>query len=312
MSVSTLKYCSAPLNWNIYMKFVCGQPLAEQYCFNFTWKSVKIEPILFLKIFNLDVAVFCLVLFFVGYPGDSLHSVCSAGFFFQVHFWAAISCAEHGSQNCPKLIDWGGPVVQSQLGNFLDSPDMCQLQYHALVPPPFLSHWLFSISRLLPTLVFRLWLFVKTQEKLRCPYWAKAGLLLYLNAFVTCEHDEDVTHHTRVAVVVGGHSVTSHIQGLYIWSGLIAVIAKKPQCDSSETFTDKISKDYWAGEPKGIFLQESQTGPSLSTSVKIVEDAPHQGWTSWIYKMRKWLFKGNQNVTCFEHFYDHLDFKELF
>lgn len=33
-----------------------------------------------------------------------MHSVCSAGFFFQVHFWAAISCAEHGSQNCPKLI----------------------------------------------------------------------------------------------------------------------------------------------------------------------------------------------------------------
>lgn len=65
-------------------------------------------------------------------------------------------------------------------------------------------------------------------------------------------------------MVVGGCSVTAHTQGLCIWSGLSAVTAKKTQYDSSETFTDKISKDYWANEPKGIFLQEFQTGPSLS------------------------------------------------
>lgn len=163
MSVSTLKYCSAPLNWNIHLKFVSGQPLAEQYCFNFTWKSVKIEPILFLKISDLDMAVFCFVLFFVGYPGDCVHSVCSAGFFFQVHFWTAISCAEHGNQNCPKLVGGlrrGGPMAQSQLGNLWDRPDLCQLQNRALAPPPFLSHQLYSISRLLPTPVFWLWLWL--------------------------------------------------------------------------------------------------------------------------------------------------------
>lgn len=38
MSISALIYCSTPLNWNNYMKFVSGQPLAEQYCFNFTLK----------------------------------------------------------------------------------------------------------------------------------------------------------------------------------------------------------------------------------------------------------------------------------
>lgn len=136
MSVSTLKYCSAPLNWNIYVKFVCGQPLAEQYCFNFTWKSVKIEPVLFLKISHLDMAVFCFLLVFVGYPGDSLHSVCSAGFFFQVHFWAA----EHGSQNCPKLIDWGGSYGTKPAGKSLrqawhvSAPESCTCSSSFLVP----------------------------------------------------------------------------------------------------------------------------------------------------------------------------------
>lgn len=54
------------------MKFVCGQPLVEQYCFNFTWKSVKIEPILFLKISDLDMSVFVLFYFL----WDTLETVC--------------------------------------------------------------------------------------------------------------------------------------------------------------------------------------------------------------------------------------------
>lgn len=167
----------------------------------------------------------CFVLVFVGYPGDSLHSVCSAGFSFQVHFWAAISCAEHGSQNCPKLIDWGGPMAQSQLGNlrqpwYVSAPESCTCSSSFLVP------WLCSTSRLLQTPVFWLWLFVKTQEKLRCPYWAKVCLLLYLNAFVTSEHDEDVTHHTRVAVVEGVLSCCPH-------TGLMHLV-RTECCDSQK------------------------------------------------------------------------------
>lgn len=269
MSVSTLKYCSAPLNWNIHLKFVSGQPLAEQYCFNFTWKSVKIEPILFLKISDLDMAVFCFVLFFVGYPGDCVHSVCSAGFFFQVHFWTAISCAEHGNQNCPKLA--GGlrgasygtkPTGKSLRPPWLVSaPESCTCS--SSFPVPSALQYLQT-----PT---NTGILTVTLTVLRIFFQRSWGIHTGLKLGLFCIW----THLlllgiTRMSVLTlmcncgcrdGSQSLqTSRVyafgQDWLLWQ------PKKAQCGSSQTFTDKISKDYWADEPKGIFLYEFQTGPS--------------------------------------------------
>lgn len=147
------------------------------------------------------MAVFCFDLVFVEYPGNCVHSVCSAGFVFQVHFWAAISCAEHGSENCPKLIralkgvlwhtaSWeisetASTGVSSRIVHlFL----LLSCPISSAVSPGCCQHRYYDCD----------FGCVKTPEKLRCPYWAKAWLLLYLNTFVTSEQNKDVTHHTHM------------------------------------------------------------------------------------------------------------------
>lgn len=102
MSVSTLKYCSAPLNWTSTWNLSVGSLWLSSIVLILHENLSKLSQFSSWKFWIWTWQ--CFVLFFVGYPGDCVHSVCSAGFFFQVHFWTAISCAERGSQNCPKLI----------------------------------------------------------------------------------------------------------------------------------------------------------------------------------------------------------------
>lgn len=148
-------------------------------------------------------SVFWFVLFFVGYPGDCVHSVCSAGFFFRVHFWTAISCAERGSQNCPKLIGGLRGVLWHKANWEISETALKRVSSRithlflllscpisSTISPDSYQHWYFDCDFDCVKISF--------SENLRYPYWAKAWPLLCLNTFVTSGHNKDVTHHTRV------------------------------------------------------------------------------------------------------------------
>lgn len=201
MSVSTLKYCSAPLNWNIYLKFVSGQPLAEQYYFNFTWKSVEVEPILFLKILDLDMAVFCFV--FCGVPWRLCAFCMLIRIFLSSTF---LDCNKLCRAWEPELsqVNWGIDGVLWHKANWEISETalkrvssrithlflLLSCPISSTISPDSYQHWYFDCDFDCVKISF--------SEKFRYPYWAKAWPLLCLNTFVTSGHNKDVTHHTRV------------------------------------------------------------------------------------------------------------------
>lgn len=262
------------------------------------------------------MAVFCFGLVFMGYCEECVLSVCSAGFFFQVCFWAAISCAEHGSQNCPKLIRGLKGVLWHKASWEISETALtrvCSRIMHLFlllscpispaISPGSYQHWYYDCDF---DCVKRSWV-IHTGLKLGlfC-IWVPLLLLSTTRASLitlTCN-----------CGCKGRCAVTSHKQGVCIWSGLIAGTAKKtlnmilqrPSQIKSQKTTGPMNL-------KVFFFRSSKLDQVCLNFCKDSRRNSTQRLRFWIYKMRRWLFKDGQNVIFFWHFsYNNLDFEELF